>query len=216
MAQNITLLGASYSDCPAILLPKTGGGTARFDDATITTATASDVASGKIFLANDGTITTGTSSGGGGSSSWTKVCETTYQVTATNTSAANVASWETGHSELWNADKMVYVRIRDTEGKKNGYFFGTDNLFWNSNAISAGASSSTVSGRVCIKQPVGGGLFSFQASSSTTGYGVYADTLYSSGNIRIQKRYSSAYSLTIDGTYKIEVYMIDYPIPFYE
>lgn len=68
MAQNITLLGASYSDCPAVLLPKTGGGTARFDDASVTTATASDVASGKIFLASDGTITTGTASGGGGAS----------------------------------------------------------------------------------------------------------------------------------------------------
>lgn len=69
MAQNITLLGASYSDCPAILLPKTGGGTARFDDASVTTATASDVASGKIFLASDGAITTGTNSGGGGGAS---------------------------------------------------------------------------------------------------------------------------------------------------
>lgn len=65
MAQNITIMGASYSDVPAVQLPKTGGGTARFDDATITTATASDVASGKVFLASDGTITTGTSSGGG-------------------------------------------------------------------------------------------------------------------------------------------------------
>lgn len=67
MAQNITLLGASYSAVPAVVLPKTGGGTARFDDASITTATASDVASGKVFLASDGTITTGTSSGGGAS-----------------------------------------------------------------------------------------------------------------------------------------------------
>ena len=66
MAQNITLLGASYSDVPAVLLPKTGGGTARFDDASVTTATASDVASGKVFVASDGTITTGTASGGGG------------------------------------------------------------------------------------------------------------------------------------------------------
>ena len=48
---------------PAVLLPKTGGGTARFDDATVTTATASDVATGKVFLASDGTITTGTNSG---------------------------------------------------------------------------------------------------------------------------------------------------------
>ena len=41
MAQNITLMGASYSDVPAVQLPKTGGGTARFDDASVTTATAS-------------------------------------------------------------------------------------------------------------------------------------------------------------------------------
>lgn len=33
MAQNITIMGASYSDVPAVDLPKTGGGTARFYDA---------------------------------------------------------------------------------------------------------------------------------------------------------------------------------------
>lgn len=65
MAQNVTLLGASYSECPAILLPKTGGGTARFDDCSVVTATASDVAFGKIFVASDGTITAGAASGGG-------------------------------------------------------------------------------------------------------------------------------------------------------
>lgn len=70
MAQNITLLGANYSAVPAVILPKTGGGTARFDDASVTTAAASDVASGKIFLASDGTITTGTNSGGGGASNF--------------------------------------------------------------------------------------------------------------------------------------------------
>ena len=66
MAQNITIMGASYSDVPAVQHPKTGGGTARFDDASVTTATASDVAQGKIFLAADGSITTGTGTGGGG------------------------------------------------------------------------------------------------------------------------------------------------------
>lgn len=34
MAQNITLLGASYEDVPAVTLPKTGGGTATFYDDT--------------------------------------------------------------------------------------------------------------------------------------------------------------------------------------
>ena len=65
MAKNISLMGASYSDVPAVVLPQTGGGTARFDDASITTATAADVAQGKVFIAADGTITTGTASGGG-------------------------------------------------------------------------------------------------------------------------------------------------------
>lgn len=34
MAQNITLLGATYNDVPAVDLPKSGGGTARFIDIT--------------------------------------------------------------------------------------------------------------------------------------------------------------------------------------
>lgn len=32
MAKNITLMGANYPDVPAVQLPKTGGGTARFVD----------------------------------------------------------------------------------------------------------------------------------------------------------------------------------------
>ena len=68
MAQNITLLGANYSAVPAVRLPKTGGGTADFTDVTDTTATASDVASGKYFYTSSGVRTQGTSSGGGGAS----------------------------------------------------------------------------------------------------------------------------------------------------
>lgn len=65
MAQNITLLGASYSDVPAVKLPKTGGGDATFTDVTDTTASASDVASGKYFYTAAGVKTAGTGSGGG-------------------------------------------------------------------------------------------------------------------------------------------------------
>ena len=65
MAQNITLMGAAYADVPAITVPKTGGGTARFDDASVTTAVESDVSEGKIFLLANGEIGIGTNQGGG-------------------------------------------------------------------------------------------------------------------------------------------------------
>ena len=68
MAQNITLMGASYSNVPAVQLPKTGGGSALFHDVSDTTAAAGDVASGKYFYTANGTRTQGTASGGGGSS----------------------------------------------------------------------------------------------------------------------------------------------------
>ena len=64
MSQNITIMGASYSDVPAVTLPKTGGGTASFTDVTDTTATAADVASGTYFYPAAGVRTAGTSSGG--------------------------------------------------------------------------------------------------------------------------------------------------------
>ena len=59
MAQSIPLWGATYSNVPAVLLPKSTSGTARFTDATVTTATESDVASGKVFLKSDGSTASG-------------------------------------------------------------------------------------------------------------------------------------------------------------
>ena len=66
MAQNITLMGATYSAVPAVELPKDGGGTATFTDVTDTTAAADDVATGKYFYTSAGVKTAGTRSGGGG------------------------------------------------------------------------------------------------------------------------------------------------------
>lgn len=56
MAQNITIMGASYSDVPAVTLPKTGGGTATFydEDEIITYYTGSSAPSSS--LGEDGDI----------------------------------------------------------------------------------------------------------------------------------------------------------------
>lgn len=58
MSQNITIWGASYTSVPAVDLPKTGGGTARFvDESEIVTyyvstssPTSSDGSDGDIWL----------------------------------------------------------------------------------------------------------------------------------------------------------------------
>ena len=84
MAQNITLWGASYSAVPSVTLPKTGGGTASFTDVTDTTASASDVATGKYFYTSAGVRTQGTNSGGGGSSMNLQVAQSTTRATSTS------------------------------------------------------------------------------------------------------------------------------------
>ena len=146
---------------------------------------------------------------GGGASSWTKVAETSYQVSTTSTSTGTVATWETGHSEIWTSDKIVYVRVRDTAGKRAGYFYGSDTFIVNVSPL-WGTTSTTTMVRYAITY-TSDSKYRVIASNNTNGYGVYADTLYSDGGIKIRERYNSSSSLTIDGTYKVEVYLLDPP-----
>ena len=203
MAQNITLMGASYSAVPAVTLPKTGGGTARFDDCSVVTAVASDVASGKVFVASDGTVTTGTSSGG---SSWTKIGNTTeLAVNTTSTSAASAGTVALG-SGHFTKDKIIYVRIRDKSGKRNGYFYGSDSFFMNWR--NANGSTSTLS--ACAQE-----YYRCNSDGTLTGtsgaYGVYGYSLTTDGTLTIRRRYNSTNTLTINSTYLIDVYELTPP-----
>lgn len=143
-----------------------------------------------------------------GSSAWKKVAETSYQVSTTSTSATTVDTWATGHNEIWTSDKWVYVRIRDTAGKRAGYFYGSDNYFYNANAASV---SSTTSGFRMYTPYSTSNKFLPSTATGTNGYGVWADTLYLDGRVRIRRRYSGTNSQTIDGTYKVEVYLLNTP-----
>ena len=59
MSKNITLLGASYEDVPAVTLPQTGGGDATFFDVSAVDAVAADVKAGKVFITSTGSIEIG-------------------------------------------------------------------------------------------------------------------------------------------------------------
>ncbi len=211
MAQNISLLGASYSDCPAVLLPKTGGGTARFDDCTVVTATASDVASGKTFLASDGTITTGTASGGGGSDRLVLLQTTAIgSLSTSSTSGTDTGKTVTlASSTGWQDYDLLIVDISvdtKTNGRhtstvtpviltgtsnvstKNTYTVGSNK--WNSKLGSTGTASTR---------------------QSTTAYGVYINSASVSSNtltLTVYYKYNNNSTGTLNGTYTARVYGI--------
>ena len=206
MAQNITLLGATYQNCPAVLLPKQGGGTARFDDASVTTAAASDVASGKVFLAADGTITTGTSSGGGGTSNFTLLATKALGTISTSSTTAADTGQTISVSGINSYDLLVVETSVDT--KTNGRHAATTALVWltASSAIGTKNGATVASNKWNCKLSSSGTATSRQ---STTAYGIYPNAVTitnGSASITIYQRYNSTQTGTINGSYTMRVY----------
>lgn len=211
MAQNISLLGASYSDCPAVLLPKTGGGTARFDDASVTTATASDVASGKTFLASDGTITTGTASGGGGSDRLVLLQTTAIgSLSTSSTSAADTGKTVTLASTTnWDDYDLLIVDI-SVDTKTNGRHTSTVTpvILTGTSNVSTKNTYTVASNKWNSKL---GSTGTASTRQSTTAYGVYINSASVSSNtltLTVYYRYNSNSTGTLNGTYTARVYGI--------
>lgn len=135
MAQDISLLGASYSAVPAVTLPKTGGGTATFTDVTDTTAQAADVASGKYFYTAAGVRTQGTNSGGGGTSKNTQVVQGTTRTTSSTLTAigAEMTVTKTGTYDVYWSAFRSSTSSSYTYGTQlyiDGTAHGTQNTTW--------------------------------------------------------------------------------------
>ena len=205
MAQNVTVQGASYSAVPAVQLPKTGGGTASFTDVTDTTASASDVASGKYFYTAAGVRTQGTSSGGGGSgltllkttslgtlsTSSTSAADTGKTMTVTGYNDYDVLVVDVSVDSVTNGRhtstvSMVYLTGTSAVTTKNTYAVGGNK--WNSKLSSSGTGSTR---------------------QSTSAYGVYVNAATVSSNtmtLTFYYRYNSNNTGTINGTYTARVY----------
>ena len=134
MAQNITIMGATYSAVPAVTLPKSGGGTASFTDVTDTTAAAADVASGKYFYTAAGVRTEGTASGGGTSTNTHVVQGTTRTTSSTLTAiGAELTVSKTGTYDVyWSAFRSSTSSSYTfaTRLYIDGSAYGSENTTW--------------------------------------------------------------------------------------
>ena len=173
MAQNITLLGASYSAVPSVNLPKTGGGTASFVDVTDTTAAAADVASGKYFYTAAGVRTQGTSSGGGTSKN-TQVVQGTTRTTKSAMTAigAEMTVSKTGTYDVYWSGFRSSTSTSYTYATQlyiDGSAYGSENSTW-SNHIQDNhltGVSLTVNQKIRV----------YGRNSRNSSYYIYAPTL---------------------------------------
>ena len=56
---SVVINGVTYADVPEVDIPKAGGGTAKFHDASNATASSADVLDGKVFVGANGEDTGG-------------------------------------------------------------------------------------------------------------------------------------------------------------
>lgn len=161
MAQNVTIAGAAFSAVPAIEVPKTGGGIATFSDPSVTTATASDVAQGKLFLDSSGILTTGTASGGGGASNL-------VTGTFTGTTVGTVLSISVPYT---GSGYPLAVTIFPSEGSynSNGTFYKTKQQYavCTLTAVKATLSTSPTYPSSGTGQPNTANVFALYKSSSS-------------------------------------------------
>lgn len=178
-------------------------------DLTGDTATAADVASGKMFHLASGAQAVGTASGGGGASAWTHIAHAEFEVSTTSGSPAAVGTVACG-SGVFGASKIIYVMVRDKAGARNDHFCGSDTIMFDHHSAN-GDSGSISRGGTVVTRRSSTGAFATNGFAMQSAYGVYPFSISSGGGLALRSRYSSSSTYTIDGTYTVDVFTLDYP-----
>ena len=201
-------------------------------DITDTTAVASDVAAGKYFYGADGIKTLGTGSGGGNTiifngglvsqsdddegnvdlvfapagEAYTLI--DSRELTVNTTSTSQVSKATINIPQIYHdSDVILYTRIIDKAGPRDGYFYGSHNWIVQMDAKNGTSGISSVA-RYIYKYS------GTQYSCYTSAYGIYVYGTANSSSlyqVKIYSRYNSTYSTTINGTYLIDTYALTPP-----
>ena len=198
---DIALLNAVYPEVPAVILPVDGGGTAQFDDTTITAnaATAATIAKDKLAYVNSSLIT-------GTWEPFKLLGTNSFTISTTDTTATPCGDISCDASDTFTSNAIIWVHCRGRSGKRNGYFFGSDTFFVNAYAAN-GSTTTFASPTVAYIRVNANGTY----TTSTGSYGVYGYSIGAGGTVHMRRRYNDTTTLTINDTFDVSVYRINLP-----
>lgn len=191
-------------------------GTQTIKAVTVTNLTAANIVSGVTVKVGDSTdddcvaSVTGTAETGGGGGP-TLLHSENVEISYSSTSKGSVATLDVGTEVFGN--HIVYIKVRDTMGRRQGYFYGSDTYIYNMGAINNLASATQAAQRIYVGWRGSSStlLTGTSMTSRDTYYGIYGWNVTDEGIVTLYAVYQSSYTGTINSTYKVDVYLLPYP-----
>lgn len=135
-----------------------------------------------------------------------KIGHAEFDVTTDSTTAETTGTVDIDTSSI-DENTFLWVHIRDKAGKRAGYFYGSDCMCW---PVNIANGSTAADNRISCA------VFRYQSDGTYnmnyTPNGVYCAYFnMGAAKVVISDKYSSTYTLTIDGTYTVDVFEIKAP-----